>query len=64
MTARNGSPDSFLEYFGVPKKESVTPNDGAMAALIKTQPVVHQRRTSLDTKGTIESDWITIDYSI
>ena len=64
MTERNGSLDSFLEFFGTAKKENVTPNDGAIAALIKTQPVVHQRRTSSDTKGKIDEEFIIAKYLI
>lgn len=64
MTERNDSPDSFLEFFDTVKKETVTPNNGAIAALIKTQPVVHQRRTSSDTKGRIEGELIIVDYVI
>lgn len=51
MPERNASADSFQDFFGTSKNDNDIPNNSAIAALIKTQPVVHQRRNSLDTRG-------------
>ena len=53
MPERNASADSFHEFWGTSKNETDTSNNAAIAALIKTQPVVHQRRNSSDTRGKI-----------
>lgn len=62
MPERNESADSFSEFFAASKPENVndenkvkendTPTKSAIAALIKSQPVLH-RRTPLSNKSKI-----------
>jgi hypothetical protein len=54
MPERNGSADSFDQFFGASKTDNhddeKKPKTSAVAALIKSQPVVHRRQTPLETK--------------
>jgi hypothetical protein len=63
MSDRNGSVDSFDEFFGAPKtdndendkkpKQHDIPTSSGISALIKAQPVVHHRQTPSETKCKI-----------
>ncbi len=63
MPEHNGSGDSFDEFFGASKtdndgdekklKQNDIPKKSAAAALIKSQPIVHHRQKSSETKCKI-----------
>ncbi len=74
MPERNGSADSFDEFFGESKIENVTddekskqndpPTKSTIEALIKSQPVMHQRRTPSQTKGRILFQYIYLSLIV